>query len=559
MIRVTDERRRWLILTVVTVCHLYPFPYFEALNNPNENVRLYMTMALVEDGTFAIDEPSRRFGWVNDRSRRDGHLYAGKAPGASLIGVPVLAVASWLSDTPLDRAAAIRLLRLCAVTLPCLIFLFVLRRFMDELPGAPWLRDTVFLAYGLGSMAYAYGLVFAGHQLAAVALGGAFISFFRIGQRIEDDARVPWWRPVGTGLLLGAAPAMEYPAAIGAVVVGLYGLLVIRRRPVLLAPVVAAAAVPVALVGWFHAAAFGSPFAFPYDFIENPAFQRLLAEGWHGATFPRIDRLGAILISPSFGIFFFTPLLLLAPVGWWALARGWSDHPPSRRHLAWVLPAVPTLLVLYLASSALWRAGWAVGPRYIASAIPFLALSALAGAAAAAERAPFAASVTAAVLTLLALLHGGTSGALYPHQPEPFDNPVYDLNMRLIELGFAPHHALEGVLGLSGHLALLPLGLAAAIGAVLVAIGPPRPRLRIAAVHAALVLAVTALCALALSRYGDDSDAERRMWALVVRTWEPRGHGAPEREGDPGGNPFLEKRVSPRPPPPKTFKRVRGR
>jgi hypothetical protein len=555
VIRVTDERRRWLILTVVTVCHLYPFPYFEALNNPNENVRLYMTMALVEDGTFAIDEPSRRFGWVNDRSRRDGHLYAGKAPGASLIGVPVLAVASWLSDAPLDRAAAIRLLRLCAVTLPCLIFLFVLRRFMDELPGAPWLRDTVFLAYGLGSMAYAYGLVFAGHQLAAVALGGAFISFFRIGQRIEDDARVPWWRPVGAGLLLGAAPAMEYPATIGAVVVGLYGLLVIRRRPVLLAPVIAAAAVPVALVGWFHAAAFGSPFAFPYDFIENPAFQRLLSEGWHGATFPRIDRLGAILISPSFGIFFFTPLLLLAPVGWWALARGWSDHPPSRRHLAWLLPAVPTVLVLYLASSALWRAGWAVGPRYIASAIPFLALSALVGAATAAERAPFAASVTAAVLTLLALLHGGTSGALYPHQPEPFDNPVYDLNMRLIELGFAPHHALEGTLGLSGHLALLPLGLAAAIGAVFVALGPPRPRLRIAAVHAALVLAVTALGALALSRYGDDSDAERRMWALVVRTWEPRGHGAPEREGDPGGTPFLEKGGSPRPPSPKTFKR----
>jgi hypothetical protein len=515
----------------MAACYLYPFPYFEELNNPNEHVRLYMTMALVEDGTFAIDDPCERYGWVNDRARFEGHLYAGKAPGASFVGVPVYAAASWIAGSlgrPLSRSQAIRVLRLFGITLPSLFFLFFFRRFLDELPGSPWLRDTVFLAYGLGSMAYAYGLMFAGHQLAAVALTGALMAYFRAARRLEQGQDGATWRAAVGGLLLGAAPALEYPAALGGLVVALYGALLFWRRPALLATAAAPALIPLALVAAFHQAAFGSPLAFPYDFIETPAFQRLLAEGWHGATYPHLDRLATILFAPNFGLIFFTPLLILAPVGWVALAREWRDEPASSRHLIWVLPVGALILILYLASSALWRAGWAVGPRYIASAVPLLALSAQAGGAELLRRVPRMASVPIAATALLALLHSGTSGSLYPHQPEPFDNPVYDLNLRLIELGFAPHHALEW-LGLFGRAALIPLGLLAAVAAAAVALGPPRTKPWPMVAHGMATALLCVVCALGLARLGETTGAEDRMWALVVRTWEPRGQSEPER------------------------------
>ena len=51
------------LLFVVFTCI---YPYIGALNNPNENVRTYMTMAIVEQHTFRIDQIVQRHGWVND-------------------------------------------------------------------------------------------------------------------------------------------------------------------------------------------------------------------------------------------------------------------------------------------------------------------------------------------------------------------------------------------------------------------------------------------------------------------------------------------------------------
>lgn len=527
MTKVAGKRNTWWLIGLIALICIAAFPYFERLNNPNEHVRLYMTMAIVEEGTFAINGPTERFGWVNDRALREGQLYAGKAPGASFLGVPAYALLSWLSEEPPSRARALRFLRLLAVTLPSLIFLFFLRRFFDELPGSPWLHDVVLVAYGLGSMALAYGLMFAGHQLAAVCLGGAFIAGYGAGKQIAHERGGVLWRALLAGLLLGAAPAMEYPAALGAALVGLYLLLVLRRRPLALILMLAASLPPVALLLGYHWVAFGSPFAFPYDFIENPAFQRLLNTGWHGSTLPRGDRLLAILFAPNFGLLFLTPLLLLAPLGWLAFRRAWSSEPPHRRHLYWVTLSVPTLLVLYLASSALWRAGWAVGPRYIASALPFACIAAVWGGHFLTTKLPRLGPILVGALTLLSLVHAGSSGLLYPHQPEPFDNPVYDLNIPLIVHGFSPHTVFDHV-GVFGHGALALLALLL-LPAILWVLGGQRPPWRRRLTDALAMLALCAVVMLLASHLGEPSPDEERMWSLVVRTWEPRGHSAPEQ------------------------------
>ena len=71
------------------------YPYIGALNNPNENVRTYMTMAIVDFHTFRIDDVLKRHGYVNDMAKapdpitKQPHLYSIKAPAIGYMGVPV--------------------------------------------------------------------------------------------------------------------------------------------------------------------------------------------------------------------------------------------------------------------------------------------------------------------------------------------------------------------------------------------------------------------------------------------------------------------------------------
>src|SRR3954469_2349058 len=79
----------WLLVALV---YLYVFPYFERLNNPNENARVWMTRAIVEHHVLNIDRMQQEWGYVNDKAKSETHVYSGKAPGSSFLGVPVLFV-----------------------------------------------------------------------------------------------------------------------------------------------------------------------------------------------------------------------------------------------------------------------------------------------------------------------------------------------------------------------------------------------------------------------------------------------------------------------------------
>ena len=70
----------------------------------------------------------------------------------------------------------------------------------------------------------------------------------------------------------------------------------------------------------------------------------------------------------------------------------------------------------------------------------------------------------------------GISGALYPHYPEAFDNPVFDLAFPLIGQGYAPY-GLGWLLHLPGSWSLAPLAVVVLAALSLVAAGDdPRPR-----------------------------------------------------------------------------------
>ena len=76
--------RRHVAWGLCCAAYLVASPYFERLNNPNENVRVWATRAIVAHHVLNIDEVEREWGWVNDKAKNEHHVYSGKAPGASL-------------------------------------------------------------------------------------------------------------------------------------------------------------------------------------------------------------------------------------------------------------------------------------------------------------------------------------------------------------------------------------------------------------------------------------------------------------------------------------------
>ena len=97
---IAARARSWLerhgVPALVVVAYVSVFPYSPAINSPNENVRVYMTRALVEHHELAINRIEAEWGWVNDKAKNGTRVFSGKAPGVSLLGVPVLAAQTWL-------------------------------------------------------------------------------------------------------------------------------------------------------------------------------------------------------------------------------------------------------------------------------------------------------------------------------------------------------------------------------------------------------------------------------------------------------------------------------
>ena len=100
-----------------------------------------------------IDAVQREWGYVNDKAKNESHVYSGKAPGTSFLGVPVLAVQTklrhlmgWASP---GKKEATFWLRLFAVKLPLCVFLWFFARYIERVTRSPAARDLLVVAAGL--------------------------------------------------------------------------------------------------------------------------------------------------------------------------------------------------------------------------------------------------------------------------------------------------------------------------------------------------------------------------------------------------------------------------
>jgi hypothetical protein len=427
------------------------YAYFYQAGGWNQNSRFDLTRAIVEQGTIAIDAFHENTG---DKAERDGHWYSDKAPGLSWLMVPPYAAVHLVR--PGAVAAGAYLSTVFALGLPSALAAVLMFRLGLLLGLSAAGSAAIACAYALGTLAFPYSTILYGHQLQA-ALG--FAAFALVAARRA---------PFAAGLLLGYAVCVDYTAALLALVVTAYAASRLGARGAL--RVIAGGVIPAMALGAYHAAAFGHPLALPYHFV----LQEHRRQGWFmgiGAPDPAV--LGKLLWGEYRGLFFSSPWLLAGIPGFVALAgRGFRAEAAA---------AATTFAAYLLMNAGLvdWHGGWAMGPRYLIPAIPFLAVGAM-GFIPAASRARRVAAIAGGVLASFSFVLMLIGTAVRPDVPLSEERPYRDYLLPLLARGRVArsNHAIDSaggtgarqawnlghVMGLDGVATLFPLAIAMGAG-----------------------------------------------------------------------------------------------
>lgn len=444
----TVERKRALLVGLALLC-CYGY-FFYLGGNWNVESRSAQIYALAERGSLVIDDYPFLPDGGGDAARYRGHYYSDKLIGPSLVGAPVYwiarrAVSAAGAHSPVAVYVALRITNFFVNAVPSALLGALLYLFLADLGLAPATRVWASLAYGLGTLALPYSTALFGHQFAAVCVGGAFMLLWR--QRSRRSAA----GTAAAGALAGLGAISDFMALVTALFLGLYAIsLAVGRmrieprgagreagRVVVFA---LAAGLVLCLQLAANWASFGGPFQLPQAHHATLAAHH--EAGFLGLGAPKPEALYQLTIGPYRGLFFGSPLLLLALPGLFLLGR-------ERRAEAIAIGAAWVAVLLIHSGYADWPAGTAYGPRYQIAVIPLLMI----GAAAAAKRAPFAFKVLA--VTSIAFT------AMVSAQ-NPFGIPVAIGNpLKEALAGFAAGELLHGNLGsfigLPGIASLLPL------------------------------------------------------------------------------------------------------
>ena len=479
---------------------LYAFPYAERTRNASEVPRLLQGMALVDSGSFAIDGAAARGlpPGPDVAAGASGGLYPNKPPGAGIVAAAAYVAARASAGEALTLRYYAWWGRLLAGVLPTLVLCAALARRLAPSFGARacWLGIGL---YALATPANAYAHLLYGHQLAACLLT---IGALWLVEGVREDRR---GRAAWGGLLCSAAIGVEYSVAFAGLPIAVFVLVWARRgRAVSAIAACLGAAVPLALLAWYHAAIYGGVLRTGYHNVTNPEFAAKHGEGFLGLVAPSWTGLHTHVLSSEAGLLWWAPLSLGALAGLWDMSREPGDSPLRSHARVWLAIFAALLLTCV---SLNFEGGWRVGPRYLVAVMPALALG-WAGAARWLLRAgPLVWIATAALVTWSAIING-LAASLWPH----FDlanihQPVSEVLLPLWRAGRAPYTIAGGV----------TLPIAAGVLGLLWLLGA-RGRVRVAATVIGVAAGIGMVAATRLITPHPKSAANL---AYIERVWEP--------------------------------------
>jgi len=347
-----SSTRAQAVLLLYGACMLYLVPVFPHFLSANELTRWASAAGTVEHGSLAVTWAEPIIGPPMDVAPYRGLMYSNKAPALTVLSVPpYLATRAILGPpTRANLRWSLYLVRVLTVTLAGVVLGLLLYRSCHQ--------DAFALATLLfGTSVFLYGALYFSHVLAAACLYGGYVLVLRRPQQVISVRR-----HLLAGAVAMVAATADYQVALGVVVMA--GALMFLpgglRRTMLLA---AGGAPIAALLAVYNYALFGSPFALSVMHGAFPNLANERASGVAGFSWPSLSQLAALLASPSRGLLFYSPVLVLGLV---------ALIPRRREPAAWFRLSFVVALVLAMAGYQYSHGGWGMGSRYLIAALPFL-------------------------------------------------------------------------------------------------------------------------------------------------------------------------------------------
>jgi len=362
--RLTSRKEFILFLVLLTV-----YAYFVQDAGWSQNARLDLTLSLARDRSVRIDG---YHGNTGDKLQYEGHYYSPYAPGLSALGVGVYYAMDGLQglgrhDLSKTGTGArdvarywLHLLTVICVAIPSAFLGVVLYRFLGRLEGGSLPPALGVLVYGLGTLALPFSTLYTAHQMATLFAFAAFSTAFMVRSNRLERVNLS-----AAGFLMGLAMAMDYQMVLVGVVLFFY-ILASRETRRGVARYAIGGLPLVAGLAYYNHVRFGNPLDFGYAY--HVTWGQLYERGVMGFVAPALSTLRAITIGPR-GLFTYSPVLLLIPLGLWAMIR-------DRRHRAEAIFTI-VLIITYL----VWNAGCAVpdpnggaypGPARLTPILPFM-------------------------------------------------------------------------------------------------------------------------------------------------------------------------------------------
>lgn len=334
--------------------------------NPGQVTRFALAWSMSE-GRLDIDQFRDL---TVDIASFEGHFYADKPPGLSLLAAPAFTIGKAVMGIeagtwPLTREQTWALTKIATMSSVGLLaalaaaVLYLLARRLGASDNA-----ALFASCGL---ALATPFFNWSTTLFPHAATGSIL-LLSLSLIVWSRGRPSWWISPLLGLMLGYSLTIDLTAAPAVAVLGLFYLFGERGR---FWPRLAGAALgglaglmPLFVYNWL---VFHSPFKLGYS--EVVGFDGMKV-GLFGLTTPNPPVIWEVLFGLRRGLLPLAPLLLLLPFGWWAM---WKR--PELRGLLGVSFRVALCFILVNASYYYWDGGSSTGPRHIVATLPVLALA----------------------------------------------------------------------------------------------------------------------------------------------------------------------------------------